>query len=308
MSGPLNFRFTTQAQLDVRRITSELSDLQRQVASGAAHDDILGFGGATSRLLSARSLRASDDARQSVIEQLQARFGVQGAALSQVSGAANGLAQAIRDAISANDGRGLATELQLSFDSVVSAMNETWNGEPLFAGERQGGGGPVIIRTLDELAAATTPEELFNEADRHHVVDLGVGSPIVLAAKASELSQGLFDTLRSFNAMLAASGGEIGQPISATQRDALLQFASQLDAHAEDFVNEEARAGQLQSRLEAESVRLQNRSNLLAKEISEQADADLGEVSIRLSSLMTQYEASAKTFAELSQLSLLKYL
>jgi len=308
MSGPLNFRFTTQAQVDVRRITSELGDLQRQVASGAAKSDILGFGGATSRLLTANSLRASDDSRQSVIEQLQARFGVQGAALGQVSEASNVLAQAIRDAVSANDGRGLATELQLAFNGVVSALNETWNGEPLFAGERQGSGSPVLVQNLDELAAATTPDQLFNEADRHHVIDLGVGTPVVLAAKASELSQGLFDTLRNFNALIEGAGGQIGQPISDAERTALLQFADQLGAHAEDFTNEEARAGQLQTRFEADATRLENRSNLLAKEIGDQADADLAEVSIRLSSLLTQYEAAAKTFAELSQVSLLDYL
>jgi flagellin-like hook-associated protein FlgL len=304
----LNLRFTTQAQLDVRRISGELVDLQRQVASGAAENDILGFGGSTSRLLSARSLRASDDARQSVIEQLQARFGVQGAALGQVAESSRLLAQAIRDAVSANDGRGIATDLQLSFNSTVSALNETWNGEPLFAGERQGAGSPVRVQNLDELADAVTPDALYNEADRHQVIDLGVGAPIVLAAKASELSQGLFDTLRNLHALLEGSGGDIGQPISNADRSSLLQFADQLEAHAEDFTNEEARAGQLQSRFEAEAARLQNRSNLLAKEISDQADADLAEVSIRLSSLLTQYEAAGKTFAELSRLSLLNYL
>lgn len=307
MSGPLTFRFTSQVQFDVRRISGELADLQRQIASGAANDDLAGFGSSSSRLLSARALRSNADAQLSVISQLQARFSVQGAALGKVSDSASDLALAIRTAVSANDGRGLDTELELSFAATVSALNETWNGQPLFAGERQGGG-PVRVTTLDELDTAVTPEQLFDEAERPQVVDLGVGGSTVLAAKASDLSQGLFNTLRSMHAMIEGAGGEIGQPISSTQRDALLAFATQLDAHSADFINEEARAGQLQKRLAADADRLQSQSDLLTKEIGEQADADLAEVSIRLSALMTQYEAAAKTFSELSRLTLLDYL
>lgn len=307
MSGPLTLRFTTQATLDIRRITRELSELQAKVASGREAKDLQGFGGASSRLLNAQSMRANADARASVINQLQARFGVQGAALGQVSEAAGLLAQSIREAISANDGRGIGTELDLSFSSVVSALNESWNGQPLFAGERQGQG-PIKISTLEQLQAATGPDDIFDEADRHQILDLGAGEPITLSAKASELSQGLFDTLSDLADLIDAAGGEIGQPISGADRTALQQLADRLDAEANKFTNEEGRAGQLQKRFSAERVRLQERSNLLLKEIGDQADADIAMVSVQLSALLVQYEAAAKTFSDLSQLSLLKYL
>ncbi|MBP6689982.1 MAG: hypothetical protein KA153_08315 [Hyphomonadaceae bacterium] len=64
----------------------------------------------------------------------------------------------------------------------------------------------------------------------------------------------------------------------------------------------------MQSRFEEDGARLQARSDVLSKEIGDQTDANLAEVSIRLNTLLAQYEASAKTFAELSQLSLLRYL
>jgi flagellar hook-associated protein 3 FlgL len=307
VSGPLSLRFTTQATLDIRRISRELSELQAKVASGREARDLQGFGGASSRLLNAQSMRANADARGSVINQLQARFGVQGAALGQVAEAAGLLAQSIREAISANDGRGITTELDLSFSSVVSALNESWNGQPLFAGERQGQG-PIKISTLNQLQAATGPDDIFDEAGRHQVLDLGAGDPITLSAKASELSQGLFDTLGDIADLIDAAGGQIGQPISGVDRDALLQLADSLDAEANKFTNEEGRAGQLQKRFGAERVRLQERSDLLLKEVGEQADADLAMVSIQLNALLVQYEAAAKTFADLSQLSLLKYL
>jgi len=307
VSSPQTLRFTTQAMMDVRRITRELSELQGKVASGAEAKDLQGFGGASSRLLNARSLMASSDSRASVINQLQARFGVQGAALGQVAEAAGLLSQSIREAISANDGRGIGVELDLSFASVVSALNETWNGQPLFAGDRQSGR-PIKVNSLAELQAATGPQDIFDEAARHQVIDLGGGPPTVLSAKASELSQGIFDVFSSLRDALDAAGGNLGQPISATHRAQLQAFADSLDSEANKFTNEEGRAGQLQARFEAEHTRLQQRSNLLVKEIGDQADADIAEISIQLSALLVQYEAAAKTFADLSQLSLLKYL
>ncbi|MBL8531618.1 MAG: hypothetical protein JNK94_07780 [Hyphomonadaceae bacterium] len=307
MNSALTLRFSTQAQLDIRRITRELSDLQRQVASGVKANDLRGFGGAASRLLNAQSLRSDADSRVSVIDQLQARFGVQGAALGQVAQSSSLLSQSIREAISSNDGRGIAVELSMTFSSIVSALNETWNGQPMFAGERQNGG-PVKIASLDALAAAPIPSGVFDEAERHQIIELGAGEPVILSNKASELSSGLFQTLKDMKLFLDAAGGTIGQPITGPQRDALQAFADQLDAEANKFTNEEGRAGQLQARFTSERVRLQERSNLLLKEIGEQADADVASISVQLNSLLVQYQAAAKTFSDLSKLSLLNYL
>lgn len=307
MAGALTLRFSTQAQLDIRRMTRDLSDLQAQVASGAKARDLQGFGGGASQLLNAQSLKATADAHASVITQLEARFGVQASAQAQVATAAGLLSQSIRDAISANDGRGIAVDLPMSFSSIVAALNETWNGQPLFAGERQTGS-PVKINTLDQLLAATGPDDIFDEASRHQTIDLGAGVPIKLAEKASEMAQPLFDTMKELKTLLDASGGTIGAPITTAQRDQLTSIAEALEAQANDFTSAEGRTGQLQTRFSAERIRLQDRSNLLLKEIGEQADADIAEISVQISSLLVQYQASAKVFSDLSQLSLLDYL
>jgi len=306
-STPLNARFFTRAQGDVRRITSELGNLQAQIASGAKANTLQGFGSASSRILSASSMRAATDSRASVINQLEARFGVQASALGQISDATQALALTIREAISSNDGRGVSTELELAFNSIVGALNETWNGQPMFGGERQGAA-PVKITSLDELATTTQPEDMFDEAERHQIVDLGEGAPIKLAAKASELSTDLFNTLRQLKHMLDGAGGTLGSPMTGSYTGVLQNIAADLDFHAKEFVTEEGRTGQLQKRFEEERGRLTAQSDLLTKEIGDQTDADLAEVSIRLNTLLTQYEAAAKTFSELSQLSLLKYL
>lgn len=307
MAGALTLRFSTQAQLDIRRMTRELSELQAQVASGAKAKDLQGFGGAASRLLNAQSLKSTADAHISIITQLEARFGVQAAAQSQVANAAGLLSQSIRDAISANDGRGISVDLPMSFSSIVSALNETWNGQPLFAGERQTGQ-PVKITSLQQLVAATGPDDIYDESQRHQTIDLGSGVPITLADKASEMSQPLFDTIKQLKVLLDSSGGELGSPLSSAQTNQLTVIAEALEKQANDFTTAEGRTGQLQTRFGAERIRLQDRSNLLLKEVGEQADADIAEISVQINSLLVQYQASAKVFSDLSQLSLLDYL
>lgn len=307
MTGAISLRNSTQTMVDVRRITSELANIQAQIASGSKARDLQGFGGASSRILNAQSMMAASDSRSSVLNQLQARFGVQGAALGQVSESAGLLAQSIRDALSSNDGRGISMELDLTFASVVSAMNETWNGQPLFSGERQNVR-PIKFTSLVELQGLSAPEDMFDESERHQTIELSAGEPAVLSAKASELSQGLFNLLRSLKNLVDSNGGTIGQPISAIDRATLQSLADQLDVESNKFTTEEGRAGQLQTRFEQEQIRLTARSNLLTKEIGDQADADVAELTIQLNQLLVQYEAAAKTFSDLSNLSLLNYL
>ena len=298
---------TNQIQLDLARMGQQMADIQNQIGSGARAVDLKGFGGQAGALLSTQSLKAAADARSSVIDQLQARFDVQGAALQQVADGARALALSIRTAVSANDGRGIATDLELNFDSIVGALNQTWNGQPLFAGERQGRP-PIKIDTLQQLVNAAGPSDIFNEAAREQTIDMGTGAPIVLAKKASEMSQGLFDTMKTLQVMLNSSGGGIGQPISQAQQATLEAMAQQLDAQASSFDTESGRAGQVQAQFKTQSTQLQAQSDLLTKEIGDQLDADPAKLSIQLNLLMAQYQASAKTFSDLSKLTLLNYL
>jgi flagellar hook-associated protein 3 FlgL len=307
MESAITLRFSTQAQSDIARMTQQLSDLQRQVASGAKADDLRGFGAGAAQLLNAQTLKATADSRTSVISELQARFGVQQTALGQVADMATMLSQSINQALSSNDGRGVDTDLEIGFANITSALNETWNGQPLFAGERQGQG-PIKLTSLNDLVAATGPQDIYQEAARSQTIDLGAGTPITLAPKASDISQGLFDALKQLKQLLDNNGGQLGQPIDPAVQTQLQAIASQFDKQANVFTNEEGRSGQLQTRFASEATRLQERSDLLTTEIGNQKDADIAQVSVQLNLLTTQYQAAAKTFSDLSKLTLLDYL
>lgn len=307
MEGASSLRFTIQAQSDIRRITTELADLQQQISSGMKAHDLSGFGGESTRLLNASAMKASIETRGAIIDQLGARLDLQALSLNKAASSARDLALTIREALAAGDGRGIATGLDFAFAGVVESMNQMWDGQPLFAGERQGGT-PIVVTSLAQLAAAAIPQGVFDESVRPQIMDLGDGQTIQLAARASDISQGVFQDLQDLKALVDAAGGSIGQPIGAALSAQLLAIAASLETNANTVTNEEGRTGRLQARLEAERATITQRADLLTKEFGAQANADLAEVSIRLNVLMAQYEAAAKTFADLSKLTLLDYL
>lgn len=307
MTSAITLRFTTQMQFDISRMTAEMSDLQRQVSSGAVASDLLGFGASASRLVDTRGLRALSDGRAAAANQMVARFSVQSAALSRAAQASRDLSLSLRNAVSDDDGQTVDLELNLAFGSIVSALNETWNGQPLFAGERVGAG-PVKVGDLQALVAATGPDDIFDEAERHQVMDLGLGTPLALADKASEIGGELMNAMRDLQMLLDLNGGRLGADLTQAQRDSLQALSTRLEASAQTLTAAEARAGQLEQRLTSERARMEARSNLLAKEIGEIADADIPRISIQLSTLQAQYQATAKVFSDLSKLTLLDYL
>ena len=300
-------RFTTQAQLDIQRITRQLSDLQRQVASNVKANDLQGFGDDAAQLLNAQNVLSASNARADILGQVKARFGVQASALSQVGDSATSLAQSIKDALSANDGRAINTELSLAFSAAVSALNETWDGKPLFAGERIGAG-PIAINSLQDLVSVATLDDVFDEASREQTVSLGAGAPIALASKASSFAKPLFNAFRTLQNLLDQTGGSLGAPLTEQQKASLETIAANLTNEIDTFAAEEGRTGQLDKRFGDEILRLQARSNLVQKEIGDIADSDIAAVSIQISALLAQYQAAAKTFSDLSNLSLIPYL
>lgn len=307
MEGAQTLRFTLQAQGDIRRITRDLADLQAQISSGTKARDLAGFGGSSSQLLSAQGMKAALESRKAVFDQFEGRFDIQALALNQGASSARGLAQTIREALAANDGRGIGTELEFAFSGLVAAMNESWNGQPLFAGERESGP-PIKVNSLAALAATTGPNDIFDESERAKILDINSGPPMELSAKASEVSAGVFDAMRELKLLIDFAGGAIGQPIPSSMVSQLQTISGRLDTEAEKLTNEEGRTGRMQARFDLERERVTQQTDLLTKEIGNQADADLAQVSIKLNTLMAQYEAAAKSFSDLSKLTLLDYL
>lgn len=306
MTSALTLRYTTQMRLDIERMTREMSNLQAQVASGQRAQDLQGFASASNQIVNAQSLLALSEARAFAATQLSARFGVQADALANAARAGVNLATAIKSALASDDGRTLDIDMSVAFSSVVSSLNETWNGQPLFAGERVGAR-PVPLGSIEDLVVLPSGQ-WFDESERHQVIDLGAGAPVPLADKASEVGAGLLTALRDLKVVIDAAGGRLTDDITPTQKTQLEQIADALIAAANVVTASEGRTGQLAKRIDDERTRLTARANLLSRELAQETSADIPRISIELSTLEAQYQATAKIFSDLSKLTLLNFL
>jgi flagellar hook-associated protein 3 FlgL len=298
--------FNMQASGDLRRVQSELADLQRQIGSGNKADDLKGYGVESTRILSAQGLISRTDARQQAANTLSGRLDAVDTALGVSSDAVEALRQAVLTALGQDDGRYLNNSLQTAFDQTRTALNVNFEGESLFGGERIGAD-PINVTTLAGLAAAPSTAAIFDEASRNKMVDLGDG-PFAVGEKASAFATGAFDAMRQLKQLIDSAGGSLPQPLTTGQRATLQTIADSLNTSRTTLLVAQGRNGDLQNTVEAKSEALGAQSDALTKIKGDAEDADLGEVATKLSAFQVQYQAVAQTFAMLSHMSLLDFL
>lgn len=299
------FLLASLARSDVSRINSQLYDLQRQTGSGFLANDLRGYGDDAGRIITARSVIDQTDARKSAAQRLQMRLDVQDTALAKAASAADQLKQEVMQAITSDNGSFLSERLQTAFSQMLGAMNQTYEGVSLFSGERRGEAA-VRVAALSDLPAAVTDEQLFNESVREQTIDLGFGASFRVAEKASDISGEMFDSMRDLYNLL--QGGGFGNPLSQIERGQLTDIAQGLEVARTSIVEAQGRNGDANARLGREVERLTSVSDMVENHMSQMAEADYAELSMQLSATKSQYEAIAKVFSDIRNLTLVNFL
>jgi flagellar hook-associated protein 3 FlgL len=300
-----SFLVATLTRNDLSRITTQIYDLQRQTGSGNIADDLKGYGQEAGRIVSARTAISQSEARVAAANRLVSRLEIQDAALGKAAGAAATLQQQIQEALASDNATYLKDQITLAFQQITEGFNTTYEGVSLFAGERRGGAA-VQISEIGDLTAALQQSTLFEESTRAQTIDLGVGGPLQVADKVSDIARPLYGTLRDLYVFATTSGA--GAPMTAEQRSSLQGMLTSLDAGRQNVVEAQGVNGDRQARLERAVVRLESHADLLTKHLGAVAEADLAEVAMRLSAAQTQYQAAASVFSQIKDLSLINFL
>jgi flagellar hook-associated protein 3 FlgL len=306
VSALSTYLFNDRSRNDLSRLQNQLVDLQRQVGSEHKAADLKGYGANSARIISANGMIAQANANAGAAQNLGARFDMVDSALNSTADASESLRLSILSAIGNDDGRFITDALQTAFDKARTALNTSYEGEALFAGERVGAQ-PIGVATLTDLAAAPSVGAIFDEAARPKTVDLGDG-PIQVSEKASDVSTGLFTAMKDLKALIDANGGTLPQPLTSAQKTTLQGLVTSLASARQTLLVAQGQNGETQKRVEADAARLSTHADALEKTVSDVRDADLAEVATRITAIQVQYEALAKTYSNLSQLSLLNYL
>lgn len=296
-----------QTRTRFARMQGELTETQSQIATGKKVTDLSEGGVGSSSIVMARDMLSRFETRAQALREVSPRLELQDAALGAAADVAKNLRLDVLKMISLGDASSLPETLKQAFATASSQMNAQYNGFYMFGGDRVDTA-PVTVASLDALAAAASGPAAFATVARQQTIDLGEGFATTVADRAVDLGGVLFDGIRDIKILLDANGGALGKPPTPVQQAALEAAMVKLDSAAKTLTAAQARNGDLQNRVDREITTSDDRASLLTKTIGESVDADLAGLSIRLNQLMTQYQASATTFSQIKDMSLLNFL
>jgi flagellar hook-associated protein 3 FlgL len=280
---------------------SKIADTQNQMNTGKKANDLAALGSNAVRTLTARSLLADQQAQSASAKNLGTTLDLYDTNITSIDTTASDLRTKLMAAIGSGQAQGLQSALEGAFSQVRSALNATDGASPLFAGS-QTGGPPFKPATLADTVGAT-PATAFGNDDVRGSARVGDGVDVTYGVTASDLGTGMLAAFRTL-----AEAGPIGDKPTATQITALQAAVGQIDTALPQVRNVNATNGIRQAQVEALGTRADDRAALLTQQVSDNEDADWGQLSIDLAQQKLALQASYSAFGQISQLSLTSYL
>lgn len=233
----------------------------------------------------------------------------QDSAMTKMVDAVARVRQRITDALATNSGEGLMLEIEAEFRSAMSALNTRFAGKPLFAGG-QVAIDPVTAQTLSDLTAplATIPG-FFQNDDFKVQARLDESTIVTTGMLAEDLGTSMLTAFRDMQAFEEGPTGNLGAGQLSQAQDAFLTSQLAVWDQVRDFlVDQTARNGMIQKRVEAVGDDLSRRRDMAASMIGNIVDADMAKVASDLSQAEFSVQAAAQVFATLRESSLLNVL
>jgi flagellar hook-associated protein 3 FlgL len=285
----------------IQRSQQNLSSSQLQLTNGKKATDYRGLGIDAVRTLSARSMLSQQLSFQYVGSRLSTTLSMYDANISQVDDTVSNLRKELAMALGTRNSPGLQSLVENTFSDVRAALNATEAGIPLFAGS-QIDSPPMVPQTLAEFAAMNPDEVFINDQVRpsSRVAD---GVDMKYGVGASEVGGALMPAFK-----ILADAGPFSEYLTDDQMTAIRSAIAELDKGLIDVRNANGENGRKQAQVATYITRSTEREALLTQVIGEVEDADLAQVAFDISQRQTILEASYSVFAQLSSLSLARYL
>lgn len=302
-------RISTQAAsqsalMDLMRAQREAFEARDQISSGKKAPDLKGFAHAAETLMTARGAQVRTETFINANQRLASRLEVQDLAYLEMSEAASDL----REALTTADGTALMNKVQESFDRTLAALNTKFADSFVFSGMRTDVS-PINAATLADLQAAVpNVMAVFENAPLRQTARIDEETTIDMNRTASEVVGDLmasFERIADFN---AGPNGPFDGPITDAQQTFLRAEIANVITAFETINEAMGENGSKQARIESSIRSHQARSDYLTLMIADIEDADMAEAASRLNQAQTAVEVSARTFASLSQVSLLPFL
>lgn len=293
------------ALLDLMASQQRSYDAQKRVSTQKNATDLIGFGRESATVNALKSTHAKINSYLEVSKTVGNRLESQDLAMGRLQEAASASRLAIANAIAAGRMDGLMVELEIQFKIAADALNTQHQGQYLFSGGVMNEA-PASVTDLDALAALGTVDEAFRNGHLRQASRLDDNVVMDTGFLASELGQELFTIFRDLKALDATTpvSGKLEGTMDADLTALMQRFASA----AEGLVNEQARNGVYQNRVEKLVKDHTVRADSVEVMLSDKTDADMGKAVTELEMAQIALQASAQVINQLRQVSLLDYL
>ncbi|WP_312812411.1 flagellin [Brevundimonas sp.] len=281
------------------------SEAQDRVSTKKNATDLHGFGRDAATVNALRTSQNRINAYQEVSKTVADRLEAQDLAMGRLNEAATNSRLAIANAIASGRTEGLMAELEVQFQIAQNALNTKHQGQYLFSGGVTDKP-PVATATLNDLHAAGTTADAFengylrqsSRVDENVVMDTGF--------LADGLGSEMFAVFKDLKALDAAT--PLTGTLDGATTTALTDLMNRFTTAATNVVNEQAKNGTYQQRVEKLIEDHQVRADSVEIMLGEKTDADMFKAVSELELSQIALQASAQVINQLRQVSLLDYL
>jgi flagellar hook-associated protein 3 FlgL len=239
--------------------------------------------------------------------QIASKLTTQDQALTSVADAAGSVAQAIREALAADNADTLMQQAQGQFQTAVAGLNTQFDGKYLFAGG-QINVKPVTATQLSDLTAGPPIASFFKNDNYQVQAKLDDSTTVSTGQLASNLGTNMLTSFQSLEAFDQGAGGPINGPLTATQRTFLQGELANWDAIRASVTTAAAQNGLVQKQVDQSATNLVASHNTLTAMVADITDADMAQALTDQSNAQLSVQASARVLQALQTSSLLNLL
>jgi flagellar hook-associated protein 3 FlgL len=285
----------------IQRSQQKLAVTQERLSTGKKANNFSDLGTETVRNLSAHSMLAKQDAESTVAKSVGTTLQLYDANLSSIQSSASSLRDQLLAAIGTGQATGINEAVDAAFHQYATALNATEGGVPLFGGS-QTGSDPFAASSLSQLSSMN-PSDVFKNDEVKTSARVGDGVDVQYGITASDVGTDLFSAFKTLSQM-----GTISETPTDAEKAQLSAAVDALNKGLATVNTANAANGRNQEQVDTLATRGDARSLVLKDVISNNEDADLGQVALDLTQQKEVLQASYSVFSQLSGLSLVNYI
>lgn len=291
------------ALLDLMRAQQSLFQAQQELSTGKKGADLKGVGYQAETIAASRGALSRSQAFEEAAVRSGIRLEAQNIALERLSDSVGDL----RSVMTSKNGDFIMQEVTDAFYGAVNALNSQHLGAYMFGGTRDDAK-PLTVSTLADLAALPAVADAFQNNDLEPTVQVDQNTTVTVGRLASDIATDIMASFKRIAEFEAGPNGPFADPMTDAQQAFVVGELQNIVAAQDGIISVVGMNGVMQAQIESSQQSQKDRQDFLTGMISDIEDVDMAEAATRFQTAQNVLDVSAKTFASLTQVSLLTFL